>query len=162
MPQTDAISLHGVPATPSNIFSSTTQYSDNEIDFGSPNTGATYPYLPQFPSNTEQGYTFPPEVVGDGGVEMGVHLVISAGVVPGSMVGGTVNVTSAATSSATTVIASRAFTNAQLAIPGAHYFIPVNGAAILEFLRCQFAAGTAGATSGTGWAWYGPKTGGEQ
>lgn len=162
MPQTDAIQwLHGTPSTPSNIFSSTTQQSDSELDFGAPATGGSYPYLPEFPSLTEKTYTFPPEVVGDGGVEMGVHLIVSTAVVPGSMTAGTINVESASTTNATAVIASRPFTLAQLAIAGAHYFIPVNGASVLEFLRCEFAATTAGATSGTGVAWYGPKTGGE-
>lgn len=92
---------------------------------------------------------------------MGVHLIVSTAVVPGSMTAGTINVESASTTNATAVIASRPFTLAQLAIAGAHYFIPVNGASVLEFLRCEFAATTAGATSGTGVAWYGPKTGGE-
>jgi hypothetical protein len=163
MPQTDAIQwLHGTPSVPSNIFSSTTQESDSELDFGAPATGGSYPYLPEFPSLTEKGYTFPPEVVGNGGVEMGVHLVVSTAVAPGSMTSGTVNVQSAATTNATTVIASRTFTLAQLAIAGAHYYIPVSGPAILEFLRCQFAGAAAGASSGTGVAWFGPKTGGEQ
>lgn len=68
MPQTDSIQwIHGTPSTPSNIFSSTSQQSDNELDFGAPATGGSYPYLPEFPSLTEKGYTFPPEVVGNGG-----------------------------------------------------------------------------------------------
>lgn len=165
MPVTDAIQwLHGTPTTPSNIFSSYpgVEYSDNELDFGAPNSGATYPYLPQFPSAAEKGYVFPPEVVGDGGVELGLHLIISTAVAPGTMTAGTVNVLSAATTAATTVIASRPFTLAQLAIAGAHYFIPVSGVSVLEFLRCDFAATTAAASSGTGVAWFGPKTGGEQ
>jgi hypothetical protein len=33
------------------------------------------------------------------------------------------------------VIASRTFSAAQLGVAGAHYFIPVNLAAVLEFLR---------------------------
>ena len=163
MPQTDSIAwVHGTPSTPSNIFSSTTQESDNELDFGAPATGGSYPYLPEFPSLTEKGYTFPPEVVGNGGVEFGLHFIVSTAVVPGSMTAGAVNVQSAATTNATNVIASRSFTLAQLAIAGAHYYIPVQGVAVLEFLRAQFAATSAGATSGTGVAWFGPKTGGEQ
>jgi hypothetical protein len=163
MPVTDAItSLHGTPATPSDIFTGTAQYSDSELDFGAAASGADYPYLQQFPSRTEQGYSFPPESLGPGGVEMGVHLIVGAALVPGSMAGGTVNVVSDDTTNATTVIASRDLTNAQLEVAGAHYFIPVPQGAVKEFLRCQFAAGTAGATSGTGYAWFGPRTGGEQ
>lgn len=93
---------------------------------------------------------------------MGIHLIVSTAVVPGSMTAGVVNVESSSTTNATTVIASRTLTLAQLAIAGVHYFIPVSGPAILEFLRCEFAATTAGASSGTGVAWFGPKTGGEQ
>ena len=164
MPVTDAItSLHGVPATPSSIFQSTTAiYSDYELDFGAPAAGTSTPYLPEFPSSTEKGYTFPPEVVGDGGVEMGVHLVIGTAVSGGSISNGTINVYSSAASSATASIASRAFTTTQLAVAGAHYFVPVSMVAVLEFLRCGFTPGTGAAGAGTGWAWFGPKTGGEQ
>jgi hypothetical protein len=166
MPQTDSIQwLHGTPSAASNVFTATatTDYSDNELDFGAPATGGSYPYLPEFPSLTEKGYTFPPEVVGNGGVEMGIHLAISAPVlVTGGMTAGVVNALTSATTGATTVIASRTFTPAQLAIAGAHYFIPVSGAAILEFLRCNFVATSFAADSGTAWAWYGPKTGGEK
>lgn len=164
MPVTDALNwLHGTAATPSNILTSTTSdYSDYELDFGAPLSGAAYPYLPEFPSIAEKGYTFPPEVVGEGGVVMGVHLVIGAAVVPGSATAGTINVASGASSSATAIIASRTLTLAQLAVAGAHYFIPLAGASLLRFLRINLLGVTAAVTSGTGYAWYGPKCGGEQ
>ena len=66
------------PNTLGDALTGNAQYSNLELDFGAPNSGASYPYLPAFPSLTEKGYTFPPEVVGDGGVEMGIHLVVTA------------------------------------------------------------------------------------
>ena len=163
MPVTDAIAwLHGTPTTPSDVFDSTTSdYSDNELDFGPYAAGTATPYLPEFPSRVEKGYTFPPEVPGNGGVEMGVHIVIGAAIVPGSATAGTVNVTSAATASSTAIIATRTLTLAQLAVAGAHYFIPVNMVQVLRYLRCNFIGVTDVVTSGTAYAWFGPKTGGE-
>ena len=164
MPLTDALLwIHGTPATPSNVFTSTSSdYSDNEINFGTPSTGSTYPYLPEFPSSYEKNYTLPPEVVGNGGVEMVLHLVISAAIVAGSASAAIVNVVSAATSSATAIIASRTLTLTQIEQAGAHYFIPVPMTAVLQYLRANFLGVTANVTSGTAFAWFGPKTGGEQ
>jgi len=176
MPQTDAVAyIHGTGASVGPItgigttvvgdpiFQSTTStYSNLELDFGAPASGSAYPYLPAFPSLTEKGYSFPPEILGDGGVEQGVHLIIGQAVSGGSITSGTINVTSSAASSATAIVASRNFTSGQLGTSGAHYFIPVSGPAVLEFLRCAFVPNTGAAGSGTGVAWYGPKTGGEQ
>ena len=164
MPVTDALAwLHGTLSTPSNVFTSTTaDYSDNELDFGATVAGTSSPYLPQFPSRNEAAYTFPPEVPGPGGIEVGVHIIIGAAIVPGSASSATVNVLSNSTSSATSIIATRTFTLAQLAVAGAHYFIPVNLASVLEFLRLNFIGVAAVVTSGTAYAWFGPRTGGEQ
>ena len=164
MPATDALLwLHGTPATPSNVFTSTSSnYSDNEIDFGAVVAGTSYPYIPQFPSATEKGYTFPPEQPGNAGVEQGVHVIIAVAIVAGSMTAATINVVSDATSSATDVIASRTFTLAQVETAGIHLYIPVTGPAVLRYLRANFLGVTAACSSGTAWAWYGPKTGGEQ
>ncbi len=142
------------------------QESNLELDFGAPASGGSYPWLPEFPSLTEKGYTFPPEVVGDGGVEMGVHIIITAGCYPGtSTTGARVDVQSGAATGATTVIASRTFTNAQLEVAGAHYFIPVPLVAVLEFLQFLWTnLPTASVVNFGGRivAWFGPKTGGEQ
>jgi hypothetical protein len=142
------------------------QESNLEIDFGAPNLGTAYPWLQAFPSYAEKGYTFPPEVVGDGGVEMGLHIIITGPITPGSgnTGGARVDVQSAATTAATAVIASRTFTQAQLAVAGAHYFIPVNLVAVLEFLRFLWTNLATAATvnfAGNIVAWFGPKTGGE-
>jgi hypothetical protein len=164
MPVSDALGwLHGTPATPSNVFTSTsTDYSDYELDFGATVAGTSSPYLPAFPSRTEAAYTSPPEVPGPGGIQMGVHVVIGAAIVPGSCTAGVVNVLSAATSSATAIIATRTLTLAQLAVAGSHYFIPMNIATLLEFLRLNFIGTNAAVTSGTAVAWFGPICGGEQ
>jgi hypothetical protein len=164
MPVTDALTaLHGTPTTPSDVFTSTTaDYSDYELDFGAANDGSTSPYIPAFPSRTEAAYTFPPEIPGPGGVEFGVHLIIGAAIVPGSASACTVNVLSDATTAATTIIATRTLTLAQVGVAGAHYFIPVNMAMVARFLRANFIGVTDVVTSGTGFAWFGPKTGGEQ
>ncbi len=169
MPVTDALmALHGTPATPSNIFTSTSatgDQSDYTLDFGAPVSGSAYPYLTEFPSIEEAGYTFPPEVVGDGGVEQGVHLIISTAVTAGSgMTAGNVIVSAGSANTLGTVLIQRQLTLAQLAVVGAHYFIPVPGAAraAYEFLGLYFQAVTYAAGAGTGYAWYGPKTGGEQ
>ena len=178
MPVTDALMyVHGTGASQGPITglntstvgdplcASGSQYSNLELDFGAPNTGANYPYLPQFPSLTEKGYTFPPEVVGDGGVEMGWHIVV------GSAFNTLTSITIEACTSATTAaaynaspnpIASRTFTLAQLEVVGAHYFIPVNPASMLEFNRWYAALTGSDPTTGTIVSWFGPKTGGEQ
>jgi hypothetical protein len=131
-----------------------------EIDFGALNSGATYPYLPQFLSLTEKTYTFPPEVVGQGGADMGVHIVIAVAFT--TLTSASFNVQSAATTNATTVIASRVLTLAQLGIAGAHYYIPVSGNAVLRFLRFQAVLTGSDPAAGTLSAWYGPRVGGEQ
>jgi hypothetical protein len=139
------------------------QVSNLELDFGAPNTGASYPWLPQFPSLAEKGYTFPPEVVGAGGVDWGLHILVTGPVYGNSLTSIKFDVESNSTTQATTVIASRTLTIAQLQVAGAHYYIPVIGAAVLEFLR--FNATNAPANNGyvgSIVAWFGPKTGAEQ
>lgn len=155
------------PNTLGDALTGNAQYSNLELDFGAPNSGASYPYLPQFPSLSEKGYTFPPEVVGDGGVEMGIHLIVTAPMLTAATTSVAFSVlTSSATAAligtATNIIAARTFSAAQLAVNGAHYFIPVNGASILEFLRWYAANAGGAATTGFLTSWFGPKTGGEQ
>jgi len=130
----------------------TTDVSNIELDLGA-----------LFPSLTERAYSNPAAPLGDGGVEFGLHLVIGAPVIgaSGGMTAGTINILSDATTAATTVIASRLLTIAQLGVAGAHFFIPVDRAALKQFLRCNFVATTAAADSGTGVAWFGPRCGGE-
>jgi hypothetical protein len=156
----DAITYVGT-----NYVASGSGYSNIELDFGAPSTGSTYPYLAEFPSLYEKVYTFPPEVVGDGGVELGLHIIINSTFNNLTTVNFQV-VTSAATAalvtSANDPIAARTLTLAQMQVAGAHYFTPVNFASVLEFLRF-YAAPTGGTpTQGTIVAWFGPKTGGEQ
>lgn len=153
------------PNTLGDAIGAASGYSNIELDFGAPNTGATYPFLPQFPSLTEKTYTFPPEIVGDGGVELGLHIVITGYF--NNMTSLKFDVcTSAATAalvgSSPNPIASRTLTLAQMQIPGAHYFIPVNFASVLEFLRFYCTLTGTAPTAGTIIAWFGPKTGGEQ
>lgn len=178
MPVTDAVLyIHGTgtgqgPVTNTagvlgdNIFQTTTvanEYSNLELDFGSNLSGSSvYPYLPAFPSLNEKGYTFPPEVVGDGGVELGLHLIVGTACTGTGFTGGVVNVLSNSTTAATSIIASRTLTSAQLGTAGLHYFVPVNFVAVLEFLRCNFVPSSAAGAAGTGIVWFGPKTGGEQ
>ena len=155
------------PNTLGDALTGNAQYSNLELDFGAPNSGASYPCLPAFPSLTEKGYTFPPEVVGDGGVEMGIHLVVTAPMLTAATTSIAFSVlTSAATGAligtATNIIAARTLSAAQLGVIGAHYFIPVNNASVLEFLRWYAANAGGVATTGYLASWYGPKTGGEQ
>ena len=141
------------------------QYSNIELDFGAPNNASTYPYLPQFPSLGERAYTFPAEVVGNGGVDFGLHILVTGyfnlltsinfEVCTSSTTGATYN-------SAGNPIAARTLSLAQLQVVGAHYYIPVQSAAVLEFLRFYGAVTGTNPTAGTIVAWYGPKTGGEQ
>ena len=143
------------------------QYSNLELDFGPPNTGAAYPWLPQFPSLAERAYTFPPEQVGTGGVDMGIHLLITAPMLTAATTSIAFTVaTSAATAAlyntAANVIGARTLTAAQLAVDGAHYFIPVLPGSVLEFLRWYAANAGGAATTGYLVSWYGPRTGGEQ
>jgi len=159
-------SMTATPNTPGDLYCAAgSQYSNLELDFGAPSTGAAYPYLPQFPSLTEKGYTFPPEVVGQGGVQFGVHIIVNG---PANLLT-SVNfevVTSSATAALFNAsgnpIAARNLSLAQLQVAGAHYFIPVQGSSVLEFLRCYFAITGSNPTIGTITVWYGPITGGEQ
>jgi hypothetical protein len=142
----------------------TSQESNLELDFGAPNSGAAYPCLPQFPSTNEKGYTFPPEVMGDGGVELGLHIIVTVPMY-GAATLATVrfDVQTGAATGATTIIASRTLTIAQLQVAGAHYFIPVNFASVLEFLRFNMTNSAAvNGYVGNIVAWFGPKCGGEQ
>ena len=169
MPVTDAVLwLHGTSTTPTNIFTSTSATGDEGdyvLDFGAAAAGTSTPYLPEFPSRTEAGYTFPPEVLGEGGMTMGVHLVIGTACTAGSgMTAGNIIVSVGSTDSLGTTVVTRTLTLAQLAVAGAHYFVPVPGAAVAanRYLGVYFQATTYAAGAGTGYAWYGPKTGGEQ
>lgn len=178
MPVSDAVAyLHGSgtsafgPVTNNGgvygdaICAAGSQYSNLELDFGAPNTGAAYPYLTQFPSLTEKGYTSPPEVVGDGGVELGLHIIVGSAFNTLTSINFEVctsSTTGALVGSSPNPIAARTLTLAQLEVVGAHYFIPVNNAAVLEFLRFYAALTGSDPTTGTIVSWFGPKTGGEQ
>ncbi len=141
------------------------QYSNLEIDFGAPSTGATYPWVPAFPSLTEKGYTFPNVPVGQGGVQFGMHIIVTA---PTNLLTSvnfevcTSSTTGALYTASPNPIASRTLTLAQLQVAGAHYFIPVSGAAVLEFLRVYFALTGTDPTIGTIFVYWGPSSGGEQ
>jgi hypothetical protein len=155
------------PPTMGDALTGNAQYSNIELDFGAPNSGGSYPWIPQFPSLTEKGYVFPPEVVGTGGVELGIHLVITAPMLTAATTSVAFTVaTSAATAAlfntAANVIGARTLTAAQLAVAGAHYFIPVVPGSVLEFLRWYAANAGGAATTGYLVSWFGPKTGGEQ
>ena len=154
----------GYPALVGDAFgASGSQYTNLELDFGAPNSGAAYPWLPQFPSLTEKGYTFPAEIPGNGGAEFGMHIIVTS---PFNTLT-SVNfeaVTSATAGAliATGVIASRSLTLAQLQVVGAHYYFAVPQGAVLEFLRGYGAVTGSNPTFGTIVWYYGPRTGGEQ
>ena len=158
-------SVTALPNTLGDAIGTASGYSNVEIDFGAPNSGGVFPNLVQFPSLTEKGYTFPPEVVGFGGVDSGVHIIVTGYVNNLTSINFEV-CTSAATNatynSTGNPIASRSLTLAQLQVVGAHYFIPVPGSAILEFLRVYMALTGTAATAGTAVMWFGPRVGGEQ
>jgi hypothetical protein len=137
------------------------QYSNLELDFGSGVGGGTV----GFPSYTEKGYTFPPEVVGSTSVQMGLHIQVCQVFNTLTSINFQVctsSATAALVGSAPNPIAARTLTLAQLAIAGAHYFIPVNFASMLEFNRFYAAITGSNPTTGTIVAWFGPQTGGEQ
>lgn len=137
------------------------QYSNLEIDFGAPNSGSAFPWLPAFPSLTQKGYTFPAEVNGPGGVEMGVHIIVTSPF--NTLTSILFNVVSGATTAITTpIIAARSLTLAQLQVNGAHYYIAVPLAQVLEFLRWDAVLTGSDPTLGTIVSWFGPRTGGEQ
>ena len=145
------------------VVGTTSQQSNLEIDFGAPNPGTSNPFISAFPSLTEKGYSYPPEVVGDGGIPFGVHIVVSGPVYGNSLTSIAFNVESASTTNATNIIATRSLTIAQLQVQGAHYWIPVPGNSVLEFLRWN-AVNTPANNGYVGsiYSWWGPKCGGEQ
>lgn len=136
------------------------QYCNLELDFGAPNPGVAYPWLPQFPSLTQKGYTNPAEVNGPGGSEFGVHIIVTSPF--NTLTSILFNVVSAATTAATTpIIAARSLTLAQLEVLGAHYFIPVPQSQVLEFLRWDAVLTGSDPTLGTITSYWGSRTGGE-
>ena len=145
------------------VVGTTSQQSNLEIDFGAPNPGTSNPLISAFPSLTEKGYSYPPEVVGDGGIPFGVHIVVSGPVYGNSLTSIAFNVESASTTNATNIIATRSLTIAQLQVQGAHYWITVPGNSVLEFLRWN-AVNTPANNGYVGsiYSWWGPKCGGEQ
>lgn len=174
MPVTDALTyLHGSGTSAFGPVTNTagvygdalcyagSQYSNIEIDFGAP-TSSVNPG--SFPSLTEKLYTFPPEIVGNGGVEFGLHIIPCSAFNLLTSINFQV-VTSATTGALFTAspnpIAARTLTLAQLAVVGAHYFLPIQFAAQVEFLRFYAALTGTDPTTGTIIAWIGPKTGGE-
>jgi hypothetical protein len=137
------------------------QYSNLEIDFGAPNSGQAFPWLPAFPSLTQKVYTFPAEVNGQGGVEMGVHILVTSPF--NTLTSIQFNVVSGPTTAVTTpIIASLSLTLAQLQVNGAHYFISLSQSKVQEFLRWDAVLTGSDPTLGTIVSWYGPRTGGEQ
>lgn len=159
-------SMTSTPNTLGDLFlAAGSQYTNNELDFGAPNNGGSFPSIVQFPSLTEKTYTSPPEVVGQGGVDMGIHIIVTGAFNTLTSVAFSA-VTSATTSaligSAPNPIASRTLTLAQLQVVGAHYYFGVQGSAVLEFLRAYGAITGSNPTAGTLAIWYGPRTGGEQ
>lgn len=147
------------------LCASGSQYSNLELDFGAPSPGSAYPWLPQFPSSTEKGYTFPPETPGNGGTDFGIHIIVTAPFLAVTSINFQV-VTSATTNAlysvAANIIAQRSLTLAQLQVVGAHYYIPVLGSQVLEFLRWYAALTGSNATAGNIVSYFGPRTGGEQ
>ena len=139
-------------------------YSNLEIDFGAPSSGASFPWVPGFPSLTEKGYTAPNAAVGQGGVQFGVHIIVTA---PTNLLTSvnfevcTSSTTAALYSASPNPIAARSLTLAQLQVSGAHYFIPVSGSAVLEFLRVYMALTGTDPTIGTLFMYWGPASGGE-
>ena len=142
--------------------SATSAYSNLEIDFGAPSLGVSYPWLPAFPSITEKGYTFPPEVVGAGGIQLGVYIVPTAPFYGNSTATVVVDVCSDSTTAATSIIATRTFTVAQLRVQGVRYFIPVNPMQVKEFLRLNWTNNTGYTYVGNIIAYFGPVSGGVQ
>ena len=142
-------------------------YSALELDLGAPGSASSWPYVSQFPSLTEKGYPASgysqAESVGNAGVQWGLHIQVMSAF--NTLTNIVFYVCSSATTAATysaNEIARRTLTLAQLAIVGAHYFIPINSQQVLEFNRF-YADDSAGSnpTTGTIIAWFGPRTGDE-
>jgi len=175
MPVTDALTyLHGSGTSAFGPVTNTagvygdalcyagSQYSNLEIDFGAP-TSSVNPG--SFPSLTEKGYTFPPELPGNGGVEMGLHVIVGSAFNLLTSINFefcTSLTTGALYTASPNPVAARTLTLAQLAVVGAHYYIPIQLGSLLEFNRFYAALTGTDPTTGTILAWFGPRTGGEQ
>jgi hypothetical protein len=166
MPQRDGLyDLSTTGSTADNVFATTAgAASTNVIDFGAYVAGTASPYLPAFPSRIEGAYNPPAEAVGDGGVILGVHLVIAtAPATLNSMTSGTLEALWDNTSTPATVVASRSIAVASL-VPNAHFFLPCpQSSSVPGRYLSAFTASVGGnpTTPATGYMWYGPKTGGE-
>lgn len=154
------------PNTLGDVFGSAgSQYSNLELDFGAPSNGFAFPNIGQFPSLTEKTASSPPEIVGQGGVDMGIHIIVTGAfnnLTSINFQAVTSANTNALFNAANNPIAARTLTLAQLQMVGAHFYFGVQGSAVLEFLRFYGAVTGTNPTAGTIAAWYGPRTGGEQ
>jgi hypothetical protein len=139
------------------------QYSNIELDFGAPNSGGNYPWLPQLPSLTQKGYTNPAEQPGNGGAQYGVVITVTAAFNTLTSINFEVCTSSTASAlvgSSPNPIAARTLTLAQLQVIGARYWIPVSGFQVLEFLRVYAAITGSNPTLGAVTMYWGPIEGG--
>ncbi len=143
---------------------SDSQYSNGSWDQGGAIAAASsYPYIQQFPSYIEEGYTFPPEILGQGGIVFGLHIRIMTAfdnfttILVHCCSGSSANPTYTANE-----IVARNFTLAQWQAAAAHYFIPLNLSQVLEYNQAYFDLTGSAPTTGTIIAYYGPLEGGEQ
>ena len=141
------------------------QYSNITLDFGAPGSAATYPYVAQFPSVTEQAYAAAgysqAETFGSG-INWGLHIQVMSAFNTLVSLGIYVNTgaSSDPTYTSTCIAGPRTLTLAQLNVLGACYFIAVDPARVLRYLNFYALLTTTPPTTGTIIAWFGPQCGG--
>jgi hypothetical protein len=127
-----------------------TTYSEDQLDFGTIATG-------------NEGIANLLGMFSNGAIRTGLHVVVTEAY-NGPMTSATIFINTSATNALITgtVLTERVFTVAQLAVLGAHYFIPLppGGAAsapnILEFLAAGITVAGGTPTTGSVDMWFGP------
>lgn len=138
-------------------------YSNAVLDLGDPGSASVFPWMLMFPARTEAAYTFPPEQLGQGGVEIGMHIKVTRTYLT-TMTYCTFYLCSGSSATPTyssNSIASRYFVIAQL-VAGMHFFIPLPLAAFYaqRYHRAYFAP-DGSASYGMCIIYIGPREGGE-
>jgi hypothetical protein len=132
---------------PVRLVTAGTTYSEDQLDFGAAVSGAPAEIASLFPN------------IANGAIRIGLHIVITEAY-NSPMTSATIFINTSATNALTTgtVLTERVFTVAQLAVLGAHYFIPLppGSANILEFLAAGITVAGGTPTTGSVEMWFGP------
>jgi len=163
MPMSDYLAwIHGKAdrstgaLVPVRLVTAGTAYSEDQLDFGTATAATTSTAGTPGVSNLLGMFS-------NGAIRMGLHVIITEAY-NSPMTSATIFINTSATNAQTTgtVLTERAFSVTQLAVLGAHYYIPLppggtpNSPNILEFLAAGITVAGGTPTTGSVEMWFGP------